>query len=232
MFTGLVQESARVVRNLESSGASNAIGLVLESCKAEFFALPLGSSVAVNGVCLTLTKLEPSADTQSVRLFFDVSKETLSRSNLGALTESSFVHLELPLNLGSPLGGHLVSGHVDGMCEVLSSEEVGDYLSINLRLSGETRKKIAPFMVEKGSIALDGVSLTVNKVEDSALFTDFEIMLIPHTLSLTWPDGLVVGRKINVEADLMAKHFVRYQMFQSLEKPLPKQSVESNVSFV
>jgi riboflavin synthase len=229
MFTGLVKEAARVLKNVPDAGSQGAHLVQVESCLAECFDLALGASVALNGVCLTVIHMEPATDSQSVVLSFDVSQETIKRTNLGDLKEASFVHMELPLAAGAPIGGHLVSGHVDGQCEVFSSEPVGDYLSLTLRLVGDSRKKIAPFLVEKGSVALDGVSLTVNSVVDRGDATDFEIMLIPHTLSLTWPDGLNPGRKINIEADLMAKHFVRFSTFQSANEKLPRQSVESNV---
>jgi riboflavin synthase len=213
VFTGLVLESARV-RDLIRMPLSKGARLEVESCLEEAVKLPMGASVAINGVCLTLVDRSRSEDLLACTLAFEVSPETLERSNLGELSAGFYAHLEFPLQAGAPLGGHVVSGHVDAMASIVSCEVVGDYQSVVIRLTGEARKKVAPFLVEKGSIAVDGVSLTVNRVTDSADgITDFEIMLIPHTLSVTWPDGLMVGRKVNLEADLMAKHVIRFRQF-------------------
>jgi len=225
MFTGLIQESARVLAVHDSNR------LIIEATNKLFFEQLCGASIAVNGVCLTLVEIQVNADKSSAQLSFDVSSETLKRSNLGNLGLQSFVHLELPLQLGSFVGGHLVSGHVDGVCEVSQVNEIGDYIEVHFCLNGITRNKVAPLLVEKGSVALDGVSLTVNQVIDSSNVTEFEVMLIPHTLSITWPEGLKVGQKINIEGDLMAKHFVRFQTF-NLNQSLPTQKVEAHLNYV
>lgn len=229
MFTGLILESARV-KDLIVLSASGGARLEVESCLEEAKKLPLGASVAINGVCLTLVDKSASADQLTTILAFEVSSETLARTNLGSLGAGTYAHVELPLALGAHMGGHLVSGHVDGIASVVQKEEVGDYLSVVMRLVEGARKKIAPFLVEKGSICLDGVSLTVNKVIDDNGCTDFEIMLIPHTLSLTWPDGLFVGRKINVEADLLAKHYVRFKEFGNIEQTVRSPGLDLSVA--
>lgn len=190
MFTGLVECTGRVVRRV-ARGPSER--LVLES---PLTGLVLGESIAVNGACLTVV-----AD-QGRTFEADVSAETLEKTTLGELVPGAEVNLERSLKVGDRLGGHLVSGHVDGVGRLVEITPSGDAR----RLSFEAPAVLAPFIASKGSVAIDGVSLTVNDVSG----TRFGVMLIPHTLSVTNLKHLRPGSRINLEIDLVARYVVRY----------------------
>jgi len=188
MFTGLVGSRGRVLAADEGAGGTRL------TVAAEAFAAGLseGDSVAVNGVCLTATGVEGSA------FQADVVAETLRRSSLGALAEGDEVNLELPLRPQDRLGGHIVQGHVDGVGEVESI--AGDGLARELRIaaSGELLR----YVVEKGPIAVDGVSLTVAEVDAGT----FVVALISETLERTTFGTLEAGRQVNLEVDVLAKY--------------------------
>jgi riboflavin synthase len=190
MFSGLVQSigviSARVARGP---------GLRL-TISSELGMLTLGESVAVSGVCLTVVACTPRG------FEADVSQETVQKTTLALLTNGSQVNLERALALGDRLGGHLVQGHVDGVAEVLATEPVGEALRVVVRPPPELARLLAP----KGSVCLDGVSLTVNASQPEA----FEVMLIPETLSRTTLQGVSRGRKLNLEVDLLARYAVHW----------------------
>jgi riboflavin synthase len=152
----------------------------------------VGDSVAVNGVCLT------AVEVTGEDLSFDLGRETLDRSTLGGLRAGDPVNLERPLTLATRLGGHLVQGHVDGVAPVRSVDRNGDEASIRIALPPSLR----PYVVEKGSIAVDGVSLTVTVVDDEG----FEVALIPHTLAATTLGERGPGDGVNLEADVVAKY--------------------------
>lgn len=182
---------------------------------------PLGASIALNGACLTVVaNLSVAGGGQ--RLSFDVSPETLDRTQLGSLKVGDGVHLEPALALGDALGGHLVSGHVDGLGAVRSIKKTEEYLALEVGIVGDARSRIAPYLVEKGSVAVDGVSLTVNRVVDEAGpggETRFSLLLIPHTLTLTRFGSLRVGDLVNLEADMLAKYVCRNLEFQKISAP-------------
>ena len=161
MFTGLIKEKAPVV-GVQSQGESRQIAVLTKN--SEIAQADLGASIAVNGVCLTVVKKKPSA--QGMELFFDVSSETLERSAFQFLKVGDDVHLEDSLSLGDPLGGHLVSGHVDATGVLLEARQEGEYLKLVFKVQGQALEKIAPFLIEKGSVAINGTSLTVNSVDD------------------------------------------------------------------
>jgi riboflavin synthase len=187
MFTGLVGATGRVEAiDRERSGARLTIAGRPAAELAE------GDSIAVNGVCLTAR--EVAAD----RFAADVMLETLRRSSLGPLAVGDDVNLELPLRAGDRLGGHVVQGHVDGVATVESV--VGDGFARVVRASASP--ELLRYVVEKGSVALDGVSLTVSAVDDEAL----EVALIPETAERTTLGSLAVGRRLNVEVDVLAKY--------------------------
>ena len=165
--------------------------------------LSLGASVAVNGVCLTLTAKSPARlDKQrGFKFSADLGPETLALTSLGDLRSGSRVHLERALRLGDSLGGHLVAGHVDGRALVVKSQPVGQAHELVL----EAPAKLAAALVPKGSVTLDGVSLTVNWVKRSS----FQVMLIPHTLAVTTMGERRAGDHVNIETDLMAKHVIQ-----------------------
>lgn len=157
--------------------------------------LSLGASLAVSGVCLTVIELLGEES------LVELSPETLRRTTLGGLRAGSAVNLEPALRMGDALGGHWVQGHVDGTVAVVAVETVGDHREVSCELPAD----LAPFVVEKGSVALDGVSLTVAALAEGR----FEVALIPHTLEVTTLGALRAGDRLNVEVDLLGKYVHR-----------------------
>jgi riboflavin synthase len=187
MFTGLVQELGRVASLSSRDGGTRiAVAAPLAS------ELGPGDSVLVNGVCLTA--IEPNAGSFQA----DLSTETLSRSALGQLEEGAAVNLELPLRMQDRLGGHLVQGHVDAVAEVRSASPDGDGMELRV----EPPPAMLRYIVEKGSVTVDGVSLTVTHVDDSG----FGVSLIPETLERTNLTDAKPGRRVNLEVDVLAKY--------------------------
>jgi riboflavin synthase len=169
--------------------------------------LGIGDSLAVSGVCLTVT--EKGTD----RVTVELSPETLSRTNLSSLRRDDEVNLEPALRMGDALGGHMVQGHVDGTAEVVDRRDLTEHRILAFSIPEE----LAPYLVEKGSVTVDGVSLTV-----SALFPDrFEVALIPHTLEITTLAGRVPGDRVNVEVDVLGKYVYRILAARGLVAPLP-----------
>jgi riboflavin synthase len=196
MFTGLVEELAAVERIEQAGGRAKDAPLKL-SIKAPLVAndANIGDSIAVNGCCLTVVKKHKDV------LTFEAGTETLRVTNLGRLKAGSRVNLERSLKLGDRLGGHLVTGHVDSLATVLKRRDEGEWAHLVFRVPG----RLARQMANKGSIAVDGVSLTLVQVEADR----FSVALIPHTLSNTTIGGLAVGDVVNVETDLLAKYVER-----------------------
>ena len=191
MFTGIVTETGTVRRARERSGI-----LELEIDAAHVAReLNVGDSVAVNGACLTATK------SNRKRFETQVMPETVARTTLGVLGRGATVNLELPARIGDRIGGHLVQGHVDGTAKVIRVEESEGARRVWFG-AGDA---ILRYLVDKGSVTLDGVSLTI--VEGG--HTSFQVALIPHTLSVTTLDGLEVGDPVNVEVDVLAKYVER-----------------------
>lgn len=226
MFTGLVQECARLLERKPLDGGKGERLRVL-SVHPQAGEWAMGASIAFNGVCLTLVAREKVSEefisgadlalrpgTQGWALAFDVSPETLACTNLGSLQKHDALHLEPSLGVGDPLGGHLVSGHVDAVAQIWRREKVNEFEVFEFELEGVARAKVAPYLVPKGSVAVDGVSLTVNGVRDTAARTYFDVMLIPHTLELTRFRELPVGARVNLEADLVAKYVTRHLEFR------------------
>lgn len=190
MFTGLIEHSGTIAAiNENSDGSTIEIATDLAPT------LSLGDSVAVNGVCLTATTTTDATFTA------EVMNESLRRTALGALSERDSVNLELPLAVGDRLDGHIVQGHVDGVGEVLGVIQDGFSRVIRVK----TPADLAKYVVEKGSITIDGVSLTVSDVGDDWL----EVSLIPETLERTTLGNLQTGQYVNLEADILAKHVER-----------------------
>ncbi len=188
MFTGLIEEVGKV---LERDGARLVIAAdrVLEDSA-------VGASVAVNGACLTVVERGPR------QLRFDMGPETLARTALADLSAGDPVNLERPMRLGGMVGGHLVQGHVDGVGVVASLTRPDE----TARLTIEWRDlALAPLLIPQGSVAVDGVSLTVARLNAR----DFEIMIIPHTLAETTLGSLGAGRRVNLEMDMIGKYVQR-----------------------
>ncbi|MFM7708143.1 MAG: riboflavin synthase, partial [Gammaproteobacteria bacterium] len=189
MFTGIVQDMGRIVA-LEPRAGDVRLRVAVERLPLD--AVRSGDSIAVSGVCLTVVEHDAGG------FAADVSNETLSLTTLGDLAPGSRVNLEPALRAGDPLGGHLVSGHVDGIGRVVSL--VQDARSWRIRF--ETPSGLARYVARKGSIAIDGVSLTVNEVEGR----EFGINIIPHTFEVTTIGGYAPGRRVNLEIDTIARY--------------------------
>lgn len=190
MFTGIITDIGRV-RSVEQRGDTRfVIGTAFDMATVD-----IGASIACGGACLTVVEKTPDSFT------VDVSAETLSKTTLGQWVEGTPVNLERSLTLGSELGGHLVTGHVDGLATLVAAERVGD----SHRLSVEAPEGLEGFVATKGSVCLDGVSLTVNAVEGR----QFELNLIPHTWDHTTFRDRRIGDKLNMEVDLLARYVAR-----------------------
>ena len=192
MFTGIIQ-AVGTIRTLREKGGD--VALHVGTGKLKMSNVALGDSIAVNGVCLTAVQLSDDG------FVADVSRETLSLTSLGQLTTGSPVNLEKALTLQDHLGGHLVSGHVDGLGIVEARRHDARSEWFRLQVPAELAKYIAA----KGSITIDGVSLTVNRVDGCA----FEINIVPHTLQETIIGTYQVGTKVNLEVDLLARYLER-----------------------
>jgi riboflavin synthase len=188
MFTGIIQETGRIA-GMKRKGASMRLGI---ACRTVLEGAELGDSIAVNGVCLTADALT----NESVEM--DVGEETFRRTTLGALKIGDAVNLEPALRLGQPLGGHIVSGHVDATAAVKSVVKETTQIVMSIELPEALR----PLVAEKGSIAVDGVSLTVGKVEHGV----FSLYLIPHTVARTTLLHRAPGSLVNLEADVLARY--------------------------
>ncbi len=192
MFTGIIQ-SIGEIRSLEPRGGD--VRLRIGTGKLPMGGVAIGDSIAVNGVCLTAVALG------SAEFAADVSRETLSLTTLGDLRPGSPVNLEKALTLATPLGGHLVSGHVDGVGTVTEIHEDAR----SWRLSIQAPAELARYIAHKGSICVDGTSLTVNRVAGAV----FELNIVPHTLDETVTSGYRVGTRVNLEVDLIARYLER-----------------------
>jgi riboflavin synthase len=190
MFTGIISDLGQVRR--VGRGAIRELVIATAWDTAQ---IPLGASIACSGACLTVVAVEPGA------FAVQASQETLARTTLGAWVEGSAVNLERPLKLGDELGGHLVSGHVDGIARVAGRRPEGE----SVRFTIAAPEALAPFIAEKGSVALDGVSLTVNEVENAR----FGVNIIPHTLAATTLGTAAVGQPMNFEIDTIARYVAR-----------------------
>lgn len=193
MFTGIVTDMGEILA-LEQRGDLRArIGTGYDTTRID-----IGASIACEGVCLTVIDLGTTP-----RNWFDVeiSAETVSKTNLGGWTVARRINLERALKVGDELGGHIVSGHVDGLAEVVATRPEGDSLRVTFRAPHDLAKFIAP----KGSICLNGTSLTVNEVDGR----DFGINFIPHTQKVTTWGSVAVGDAVNLEVDTMARYVAR-----------------------
>jgi riboflavin synthase len=194
MFTGLVRERGRVAADPEPS-PQGGVRLRLATSRELADALAIGASLAVSGVCLTIVDLPASG------CAVELAPETLARTRLGELRAGDEVNLEPALRLGDPLGGHWVQGHVDGTLRVLAVESLGEHRVLTLELPAEH----APLVVEKGSVALDGVSLTVSAVAPES----FAVALVPHTLAVTTLGAAAPGDRLHLELDVLGKYVHR-----------------------
>jgi riboflavin synthase len=204
MFTGLIEDLGRV-----QAVHRDGDGAVIDVQTALASQIGHGDSVAVNGVCLTATGLHPDGFSAQAMA------ETLRRSSLGSLRAGSPVNLELALRAGARLGGHIVQGHVDGTATLTGTRDEGFARVLDLELDETPAQPaggdLSRYLVQKGSVALDGVSLTVSELRDEG----FSVSLIPETLKRTNLGGLQAGDRVNIEVDVLAKHVER------LMRPVP-----------
>lgn len=194
MFTGLVERTGRL-RHIERKQAGVSLRI---AASAEWVAeLTLGESVACDGACLTVTAMRQD------EFAVDVSAETLARTTLGQRKVGEPLHLERALRVGDRLGGHWVTGHIDGVGQILSKRAVGETLEVQVQVP----EPLMRYLVQKGSIAIDGVSLTVNTVADHT--RSFSVVLIPHTQQVVTLHQRAVSAPVNLEVDILGKYVER-----------------------
>jgi riboflavin synthase len=196
MFTGIIQAIGTLAR-IEPLGGDLRLTFDVRELASRIEArrLALGESIAVSGACLTVIAFDGQ------RFSADVSRETLRLTTLGRMTEGAEVNLEAALRAGDPLGGHLMSGHVDGLAEVVGLQADARSLRVEVEVPAELARYLAP----KGSVGLDGVSLTVNSVDGRR----FSVNLIPHTVAVTALRSLALGQWLNLEVDQLARYVER-----------------------
>jgi riboflavin synthase len=201
MFTGIVQAVGHVVSVTPLSAGGRDARVLIDAAGLDLTDVALGDSIAANGVCLTVVAL--AAPQYSV----DVSAETFACTT--GFAPGQAVNLEKALRLSDRLGGHLVSGHVDGVGEVRAFAPVGDSFELRIRAPAA----LSRYLATKGSITVNGVSLTVNRVDAHGNDTDFSINLIPHTLENTQLKGVHAGDRVNLEADMLARYADRLMAY-------------------
>jgi len=202
VFTGIVEAIGQIA-NIQSKGADWRI--TVNTGQLDLSDVQLGDSIAVNGICLTVVALPGNG------FAADVSAETLQRSNFGMLQSGSAVNLEKALTPMTRLGGHLVSGHVDGIGEIIERRDEGRSVRFRIKAPDE----LARYIALKGSITVDGISLTVNGVDGAV----FELNLVPHTLQETTMTDYGVGQRVNLEVDLIARYLERLMLGDAAAKP-------------
>jgi riboflavin synthase len=200
MFTGIITAQGEVT-SITPIGEGQDMRLTVAVPEGWLEGAVIGASIACSGCCLTAVELEPSAFT------VEASAETLTRTSLGGWQVGRRINLERPLRMGDELGGHVVSGHVDGLGEVLSATPENGSTRWRFRVPADLARYIAP----KGSVTIDGVSLTVNEVEGH----EFGVNIIPHTTEVTGFGTLRPGDKVNIEIDMLARYVARLREFNA-----------------
>jgi riboflavin synthase len=195
MFTGIISDVGQII-DITKSGELSRLRI---ACAYDTGTIPVGASIANSGACLTVVRVEPHARGSAIA--FDLGAETLAVTTLDELRAGSRVNLERSLKVGDELGGHMVSGHVDGIAEILSRRDFDGMAHFRVRAP----RDLAKFIAMKGSVALDGTSLTVNAVDGDT----FEVLLIPHTLKVTTWGERKAGDTVNIEVDQMARYAAR-----------------------
>jgi riboflavin synthase len=205
MFTGIIEDLARV-KTVSKTKQGAVLSVESKICAHE---TKIGDSISIDGVCLT------AIDVNKAILRFQISSETLERSGLGRLKSGDKVNMERALRQDSRLSGHFVTGHIDDMGSIIAKKRIGEFVEIEIGLP----EYLMVYLAEKGSVAIDGISLTVNKLKDKG----FSVFLIPHTLSVTTLGCKNIGDPVNIETDILAKYIQR-----QINNPSPKPA--SNIS--
>ncbi len=203
MFTGIIQTVGKIAQRKTTDTDAR---LYIQATELDWSNVQLGDSIAVNGVCLTAVKLPGDG------FWADVSNETLLHTTLGKLTIGSTVNLEEALTPQMHLGGHIVSGHVDGVGKITQCYEEGRSIRLNIQAPNELAKYIAP----KGSICIDGISLTVNSVQNA----EFSLNIVPHTQERTTLAAIKIGQQVNLEVDIIARYLERLLLDKQVSKPI------------
>lgn len=207
MFTGIIEEIG-TIKSINSNGISSQLCIsankILEDTK-------IGDSIAVNGVCLTVTSIKSNLFTA------DVMAETLRRSNLGSLIPQSKVNLERAMPANGRFGGHIVSGHIDGTGTIVETKPEGNAIWVKIKSSSEILK----YIIQKGSITIDGISLTVAKITDQ----DFSVSIIPHTAENTTLLQKKSGDVVNLENDAVGKYIEKLLSFQKIDEQKPQSKI-------
>jgi riboflavin synthase len=196
MFTGIVSDLGEVIEVHEKAEGLRQLTI---ACGYDPDSIDIGASIACSGICLTVVARGRTGNRASFAV--DTAAETLRMTTAGTWRHGTRLNLERSLRLGDELGGHMVSGHVDGIAELIARDDFVDSAELTVRVPPELARFIAP----KGSVALDGVSLTVNKVEGDT----FSVLIIPHTLKVTTFGALQPGARLNLEVDQMARYAAR-----------------------
>jgi len=208
MFTGIIEDKGEILR-IEYQGQEKRLTITLPSYLTE---VQLGDSININGVCLTVVQKKGR------EIELDLSQETLQKTVLGELKKGDQVNLERALRLTDRLGGHIVTGHVDGMGVIIEKRGERDFLQLRIRIP----ESVSKYVVQKGSIAIDGISLTVNECRGG----EIQMTLIPYTLDKTTLMGKKVGDRVNVETDILAKYV------EKLMNPGGQKSGQVELSFL
>jgi len=208
MFTGIIEDKGEILR-IEYQGQEKRLTITLPSYLTE---VQLGDSININGVCLTVVQKKGR------EIELDLSQETLQKTVLGELKKGDQVNLERALRLTDRLGGHIVTGHVDGMGVIIEKRGERDFLQLRIRIP----ESVSKYVVQKGSIAIDGISLTVNECQGE----EIQMTLIPYTLEKTTLMGKKVGDRVNVETDILAKYV------EKLMNPGGQKSGQVELSFL
>jgi riboflavin synthase len=193
MFTGIVTDVGEIIAVTPRAENLSRIEI---ACGYDVKSIAVGASISCSGICLTVTETGKRAGGASFAV--DAAAETLRLTTAGRWRNGTKINLERSLKIGDELGGHLVSGHVDGLAEIMARDDLPDQARLTLRVPKDLSRFIAP----KGSVALDGVSLTVNDVKDDT----FSVLIIPHTLQVTTLGALKKGDQLNLEVDVMARY--------------------------
>ena len=208
MFTGIISDIGRIERVEQRGDARVVVATTYDTATID-----LGASIACSGVCLTVVDkgLDEGVGERSGWFAVDVSGETIGCTAPGQWTEGRRLNLERAMKLGDELGGHIVTGHVDGVADVTAMRAEGDSKRIAFRVPAD----LSAFLAAKGSITVDGVSLTVNEVRDDADGTHFAVNVIPHTQAMTTLGGLEAGDAVNIEIDVLARYLQRMEHYRA-----------------